>query len=105
MSPPKEKAALQGGLFNSENYDKRNVARGDSKDKPLPRNVQALTAAGVKFAWRESAGDVFTSCPMCLQKLALHESEPWHICLGEFTCRATAMPFNELLAAIGRARQ
>ena len=104
MSPPKEKAALQGGLFNSDNYDERNVARTDTESNLLPKNVQALTETGAQFHWRKSASDIIGRCPLCAGKIVIHESAPWALCVGEIRCPAGQIAFSELLAAIGRTK-
>ena len=78
MSPPgKEKGALQGALFHSQNYDRKTVAQERGAGNVVPKNVQALTEAGAEFHWRKSAGDLIGTCPFCRGKLIIDQDQPW----------------------------
>ena len=105
MSPPgKEKGALQGALFHSQNYDGNSVAQEGAVSNVVPKSVQALTAVGAEFHWRKSAGDLIGTCPLCRGKLIIDQDQPWALCLGEIHCRAGQLPFDELLTEIARKK-
>jgi hypothetical protein len=101
MHPPgHEKATGQGGNLLTRTSKKHPATSASQLQEEIwPGNVSKLRSLGVSFTWRRAEHDLRLACPHCDGVLTLHESEPWHVCLG-ITCPAHLFKFDEIVAAL-----
>ena len=103
MSPPgKEKGALQGALFHTENYDARTVARLPAQGNIIPELVARLIGAGIVHEYRRNAKEAVLTCPWCEGRLSLHVEQPWHFCFSRGHCPVDRLTFDEVIGALCR---